>query len=198
MPNWTQEELTCPECGRVFKDMRGLKGHRQFKHGIRQSAQLPLEKQDLLVNESKLEQLLDARFAVITEQLDALSGEQPGALSGEQLEQLEQLQQQVKDLTERLDAAERKSIDDFGPREKAEFLIPWMRELSDADFMRLSVGTGHYVIPDPGVVEVVDPKALAAIAETFQELAPESVVQGKTDLPGYRYFETINLSVREK
>lgn len=60
MRKWTKEELTCPECGFVAKDKRGLNGHRQFKHGVHPSApQLPLEKQDLLISESKLEQRLN-------------------------------------------------------------------------------------------------------------------------------------------
>jgi len=125
--------------------MRGLKGHRQFKHGIRQSAQLPLEKQDLLVNESKLEQLLDARFAVISEQVDALSGE------------LDQLAEAAKgdgaaitELQERLSAAEARTIDDFSPMEKARYFVPWMTQLSKADFEKIALETCLlYTSPSP-------------------------------------------------
>lgn len=57
----TMEELTCPECGFVAKNANGLRGHRQFKHGVRPSgAQLPLQEQDRLITESSLKQRLDA------------------------------------------------------------------------------------------------------------------------------------------
>ena len=57
---YTVEELTCPECGFVAKNANGLRGHRQFKHGARPSGtQLPLQEQDRLVSESRLEQVLE-------------------------------------------------------------------------------------------------------------------------------------------
>lgn len=183
---YTIEELTCPECGFVAINANGLRGHRQFKHGVRPSgAQLPLQKQDLLISESKLEQLLDERFGVISEQVDTLTGE------------LEQLAEAAKgdgaaitELQERLGAAERKTIDDFSAREKAEFVVPWLRGLDPQDFFILARETGHDVIPDPAVVTI--------LAETFQEQAEKkNIIQGKTDLPGYRYFGYLNLSVRE-
>ena len=68
---WTKEQLTCPECATqgvefVAKDMRGLNGHRMFKHGVHPSApQLPLEQQDRLVTNKTLEQ----RISTLEEQL---------------------------------------------------------------------------------------------------------------------------------
>ncbi len=60
MKKWTEEELTCPECGFVAKDRRGWNGHRQFKHGISASStQMPKQEQDLLVTESKLDERLE-------------------------------------------------------------------------------------------------------------------------------------------
>lgn len=170
MGKWTQEQLTCPECGLVMKNPNGLRGHRQFKHGVRSvGAQLPLQKQDLLISESRLEQLLDGRFAAVVEQLDALGG-------GD-----EQLAERIKELEQRLAAAERKTIDDFSPMEKAQFVIPWMTKLSGEDFVRLAVETGH----DAQLVEVADPEAVAR------------VVEGKTTEPGYRYLEHLGLSIKE-
>lgn len=185
---YTTEELTCPECGFVAVNANGLRGHRQFKHGVRPSgAQLPLQKQDLLVSESKLAQLLDERFGVISEQVDTLSGE------------LEQLAEAAKgdgaaitELQERLRAAERKTIDDFSSMEKAGFVVPWLQGLDDKDFFTLARNTGHDVVPDPAVVSV--------LADTFREQAEAenpSTIQGRTDRKGYRYLEHLNLSIRE-
>jgi len=183
---YTVEELTCPECGFVAVNANGLRGHRQFKHSVRPSgAQLPLQKQDLLVSESKLAELLDERFGVISEQVNELAGE------------LDQLAEGAKgdgaaitELRERLGAAERKGIDDFTEMEKAKFVIPWLEGLDDQDFFTLARGTGHDVVPDPSVVSV--------LAETFQKQAKEeTIIPGKTTKPGYRYLDYLNLSVKE-
>jgi len=145
-----------------------------------------------------LEQVLDERFAVIAEQVDALSSELPGALS---IEELEQLQQQVKDLAERLSAAEHTTIDDFSPMEKAQYFIPWMTQLSKADFEKVALQTGH----DPHTVEVSDPAVVSVLEKTFKKQAEEAkaageepkIIHGKTDKPGYKFLEYLNLSVKE-
>lgn len=31
---YQEEQLTCPECGKGFKDMRGLTSHARHSHGI--------------------------------------------------------------------------------------------------------------------------------------------------------------------
>lgn len=185
---YTVEQLTCPECGFVAVNANGLRGHRQFKHSVRPSgAQLPLQKQDLLVSESKLEQLLDERFGVISDQLNELSGE---------LERLDEAAKgdgaAITELQKCLRAAESRTIDDFSPREKAEFVIPWLKGLDGEDFVRLSLETGH----DAQLVPAVDPEASAAIAEIMrkQDETP-AVIKGKTTKPGYRYLEHLDLSV---
>lgn len=38
MAKSSSEELTCPECGFVAKNANGLRGHRQFKHGVLSSS----------------------------------------------------------------------------------------------------------------------------------------------------------------
>ena len=139
---YTVEELTCPECGFVAHNANGLRGHRQFKHGVRPSgAQLPLQKQDLLVSESKLAQLLDERFGVISEQVNELSGELE-----QQATALEQLTKSdgaaITELQVRLNAADGKTIDDFSPIEKAEFVIPWLEGLDEKEFFTLARKTG--------------------------------------------------------
>jgi len=155
-------------------------------------------KQDLLISESKLKQLLDARFAVISEQVDALSGElaeQVKTLSDEQ-QQGEQQGELIKQLEQRVAAAESRTIDDFSGREKAEFVMPWLEGLDDQDFFKLARNTGHDVVSDPAVVSV--------LAETFKKQAEEQkaeeepiFIKGKTTKPGYRFLEPLNLSVRE-
>lgn len=193
---YTVEELTCPECGFVALNANGLRGHRQFKHGVRASgAQLPLQKQDLLISESRLAQLLDERFGVISEQVDALSGE------------LDQLAEAAKGdgaaiaaLQERLDAAEGKTIEDFSSMEKAKFVVPWLQGLSGEDFVRLSLETGH----DAQLVEVPDPEAVAKVTEIMKEQAEQAkaeenpkIIEGKTDKPGYKYYSYLDISMRE-
>lgn len=175
----------CDLCGKECKTAQGLAGHKRWVHGVApSSAQLRLEQPNPLITRSVLEQLLDERFAVISEQVDALSGEL--------VQQDGQHSERIKQLEQRLSAAESKSIENFSAREKAEFLIPWMRELSGEDFVRLAINTGH----DAQLVPAVDPEASAAIAETFRKQAEEAtVIQGKTELRGYRYLEHIDLSI---
>lgn len=190
---YTVEELTCPDCGFVAVNANGLRGHRQFKHGVRPSgAQLPLQKQDLLISESKLAELLDERFAVISEQMDMLNGDL--VQQGEHQVQLAGVAKDdgeaIAELQKRLSVAERKTIDDFSPVEKAEFLIPWLKGLNEQDFFTLAKGTGHDVVHDPAVVTM--------LAETFPKQAEEpNVVKGKVDEPGWSYLETMDVSIRK-
>ncbi|MBA7704070.1 hypothetical protein ES703_112868 [subsurface metagenome] len=67
-----------------------------------------------------------------------------------------------------------------------------MQELSGEDFVRLALETGH----DAQLVPAVDPEVSAAIAETFRKQEEEvKTIQGKTDRPGFRYLENLDLSV---
>lgn len=175
----------CDICGKECKTAQGLAGHKRWVHGVAPGAQLPLEQPNPLITKSVLEQVLDERFAVIAEQVDALSNELPGALS---IEELEQLQQQVKDLAERLSAAERKTIDDFSPMEKAQFFVPWMQSLDPEEVEHLAHMCGHEVqLEKP----TADPALVKVLSETFRE----PVIRGKTDRPGYRYLEHIDRSI---
>lgn len=193
----------CDICGKECKTGQGLGGHKRWVHGVAPSgAQLRLEQPNPLITKSALEQLLDERFAAISEQVDALSGElaeQVKTLSGEQ-QQGEKQDERIAQLEQRLVAAERKTIDDFTSIEKAQFIIPWMQELSGEDFVKLSLKTGH----DAQLVEVPDPEAQAALTEIFRQQAEEQkeaenpkIIEGKTDKPGYIYYEYLNLSMRE-
>ena len=54
-----KKENICTECGFAAKSAAGLRGHRQFKHGIAPSLPLlPNKQQDRLVTRSELERLL--------------------------------------------------------------------------------------------------------------------------------------------
>ena len=62
------EQRTCPECGFVAKNVNGLRGHRQFKHGIppasRQVAKL--EQPERLIIDDIMEQLQE-RFVTVSD-----------------------------------------------------------------------------------------------------------------------------------
>jgi len=106
----------------------------------------------------------------------------------------EQSAERIKQLEQRLATAEQKRIDDYSPREKAEFIIPWMQGLSGEDFVRLALETGH----EAQLVPAPDPEAVAKVAEIMRKQDEEpQTIQGKTSKPGYRYFENLDLSVRE-
>lgn len=179
---------TCDICGKECKTAQGLSGHKRWVHGVApSSAQLRLEQPNPLVTRSVLEQLLDERFALISEQVDALSGEQ--------VQQGEQQGERIKQLEQRVVAAERKTITDFSALEKAEFIIPWMQGLDAEDFVRLALETGH----EAQLVEVNDPAVVAVLAETFRKQAEApAVIKGRTVRPGYHYLEHLDLSVRDK
>ena len=61
------------------------------------------------------------------------------------------------------------------------------------DFVRLALGTGH----EAQLVPTADPEAVAKVAEIMrrQEREEAKVIQGKTELPEYRYLENLDLSV---
>ena len=65
------EELTCPECGWVAKNANGLRGHRQFKHGVLPSSnkQLQRVKGRVLPDRLATESLLEQRLSELEERL---------------------------------------------------------------------------------------------------------------------------------
>lgn len=94
-----KKEYICSECGFAAKSAAGLRGHRQFKHGIPPSLPLlPSERRDRLVTRSELEQLL------------GLAGEQeqPSSLKGvgldlrDRSDAITKLRQWTKDLDRRI------------------------------------------------------------------------------------------------
>jgi len=65
------EELTCPECGWVAKNANGLRGHRQFKHGVlpSSSTQLQRVKGRVLPDRSENKSSLEQRLSKLEERL---------------------------------------------------------------------------------------------------------------------------------
>jgi len=119
-----------------------------------------------------------------------------GSASTESEAHLKESQGKVAELGEKLAKAESRTMANFTPTEKAQFIIPWMRELSSEDFVRLATETGH----DAQLVPATDAEVAEAEAkqkaEAEVEEAPKTI-PGKTDKPGYRYLEHLDLSVKE-
>jgi len=211
---YTTEELTCPECGFVAINANGLRGHRQFKHGVRPSgAQLPLQKQDLLVSESKLAQLLDERFGTVSEQLNQLAGV------------VDELQVGFPRL---LQQQNQRSMTDFPLPEQARYLEHTLRTLDTEATAILLVHAGKADMMRPATDEEVSAvaaqqakesgedgdqqeterkakaeavfSAMTKMAEKEAKRKDEEVVieDGKRTGPGWRYLEHLDISIREK
>lgn len=104
-----KKELTCPECGQTgFGSAAGLRGHRQFKHGVPPSGpQLPLEQQDRLITESVLGQRIEeslgevieqvgSEMSTIKQQLKQLAERQPDSALATKVDGLEQRLRQAE------------------------------------------------------------------------------------------------------
>ena len=184
---WTKEQLTCPECATqgvefVAKDMRGLNGHRMFKHGVHPTAQLPLQKQDLLVSESKLEQLLDERFAVVSEQLDEL------------VSKMGLLTQRIDKIVEQENRNTRMVNENFLGWGNKVYLL--FQALDKHTHSKLTGGATM----ESEAANLIDAEVRVADKHRGELPGPEepNIIQGKTAKPGYQYLEHLNLSVREK
>lgn len=86
---------------------------------------------------------------------------------------------EVAELRQKLSRAEAKTMDDFRATEKANFVIGWARSISPEDKAVFAKAVGI-------------PIAEAEVAEGDQ------IIEGKTDKEGYRYLETLDLSVKEE
>jgi len=107
-----------------------------------------------------------------------------GSASVESEAQLKESQGKVGELQEKLAQAEGRTMDDFTPIEKADFVLNWAKGLSVEDKAIFAEAVGI------SVARATD----AEVAEVEGELA---TIQGKTDKPGYKYLEHLNLSVKE-
>lgn len=96
---------------------------------------------------------------------------------------LKESQEKVAKLEEQLTTGARASgsMDDFTPTEKANFVIAWAKGLTPEKAVAFAQHVGF-------------PVAAAQVAEPEGE---PKTIQGKTNKPGYKYLDYINISVRE-
>lgn len=94
----------------------------------------------------------------------------------------EEGQADIARLKEQLAQAQRKTMDDFTPLEKAKFVIDWARGITPEEKAVFARAVGIPISSE------------AVVAESTEEPA---IIQGKTDKPGYRYLESLDLSVKE-
>ena len=97
---------------------------------------------------------------------------------------LKESQGKVAELEEKLARVRGRTMDDFTPIEKANFVINWARAQS---------------LEDKAIfAEVVGiPIARATGAKVAEAEGEPATIQGKTDKPGYKFLEHLNLSVKE-
>lgn len=94
---------------------------------------------------------------------------------------LNESREKVAQLEEQLAASKGKTMDDFTPVEKANFVIAWGKRVSLENKAIFAEYMGFTI-------------AGAKVAEVEGE---PKTIQGKTDKSGYKYLEAINISVRE-
>lgn len=97
--------------------------------------------------------------------------------------QLKESQEKIAQLEEQLLAGTR-TMDDFAPTEKANFVISWGKALSPE---RKAIFAQAVGIPIAG----------AEVVEVAEVEGNPKIIEGKTDKPGYIYYEFLNLSMRE-
>ena len=152
---------------------------------IKGTIELPLEELKTALALPKLSEEAKAGLASSESSNDA-------AQLKESQVKITQLEGDNAGLEDSLAEAVGRTMDDYSPIEKATFVIPWLRDLPTADFVMLARNTGHEA-------QLV-PAAAAEVAEVVAEGEPkkeEVFIQGKTDLPGYKYFPNVDLSIKE-
>ena len=135
-----------------------------------------------------------------------------GTASAESEAQLKESQDKVTELEAQRQAGPR-TMDDFTSDEKAYFVINWAKTLPLEDKVLFAVGVG-VVVAETVKAEVAEAKQKAEAAaaeaanaaeaeekegpaaEAEEKVEPEIIV-GETDLPGYKYFKHLNMSMKE-
>ena len=117
--------------------------------------------------------------------LGSASVAEPAATEALKVEaQLKESQGKVGELEGKLAVAEGKTMGDFTPVEKANFVIAWAKGISPEDKAIFAQAVG---IPIAG----------ASAAEVADVEGEPAIIEGRTDKPGYRFLEYLNLSMRE-
>ena len=112
----------------------------------------------------------------------------------ESQEKVVELEGKAAELEEKLATAEAKTIDDFMPTEKANFVIAWAKELSLEDRAIFCEAVG-ISIAKATEAEVAEAEA-KQIAEG-KEVEEPNIIEGKTDCLGCKFLKHLNLSVKE-
>ena len=146
--------------------------------------------QDLLTKEAKAREALEMRVAKLenSAQLSSDSSKATEALLKENegnLALLKESQDKVGELEEKLARAESRTMGDFTPTEKAEFVIAWGKGLSPEEKAVFCEAVGI-------------PMSKATDAEVALAEGEPKIIQGKTDKEGYKFLEHLNLSIREE
>jgi len=95
-----------------------------------------------------------------------------------------ELETQLKENQDKAELAGSRTMDQYSPTEKANFVIAWAKELSPEKKARFAEVVGI-------------PIAKATVAEVAEAEGNPKIIQGKTDKPGYIYYDYLNLSMRE-
>ena len=106
---------------------------------------------------------------------------------------LDTLQMLGSHLAEGAKLAGGKTMDDFTPIEKAKFVLAWGKELSLEDKAIFAEAVG-LPIAKATAAEVAEAEAKLAAGEKLEE---PKIIEGKTDLPGYKFLEHLNMSIKE-
>ncbi len=95
----------------------------------------------------------------------------------------ESFEAQLKESRDKVGALEEqvagRTMDDFTPAEKAHFVLAWGKGMSSEDKALFARAVG---IPIAG-----------AAADLGQD---GSIIEGKTDLPGYKFYKYLNMSMK--
>jgi len=111
------------------------------------------------------------------------SGAEPQASEALKVE-VQSFEAQLKEKAAEIAKLEGRTMDDFSPTEKANFVLNWAKGLSPEDKAIFA-----------GAVEI--PIAQATVAEVAEAEGEPKIIQGKTDRPGYRFLEHLGLSIKE-
>ena len=110
--------------------------------------------------------------------------------------QLKETQEKVADLEEKLSVAQGITMDDFTPDEKANFVISWAKDLPAEKVAVFAELAGIPLAVAEVKTETVAAEEKTEPVEAEVEETPK-IIEGKTDLPGYRYLSYLDRSIKD-